>query len=106
MKLKIFFLALLSSITLPFCTSRQPKSTFDCSRFQVGKLIRLVDSINKNASYPDYVHFFAKQLNIPEITAGENDSTLRIWIWQPGDTIFVLNIEKRGREGFAHLLGF
>ena len=106
MKLKAIAIALLISIFLPSCNQRQSKPAFDCSRFQIGKAIHFVDSISSDASYHDYIHFFAKQLNIPNITTSEKDTTLRIWFWQADDTIFVLNIEKHGSEGFGHLVGF
>ena len=107
MKLRAISFTFLISIFMQSCSQRQSKPPFDCSRFQIGKAIHFVDSPREDASYHDYVHFFANQLNIPDLIPGENDSILRIWFWQPpGDTIFVLNIEKHGTAGFGHLLGF
>ncbi|HET6255367.1 MAG TPA: hypothetical protein VFE32_14900 [Puia sp.] len=106
MKLKAISFLFLISILLASCSQRQTKPSFDCSRFQIGKAIHFRDSLKEDASYHDYVQFFAKQLNIPDINSSEKDTTLRIWFWQPGDTGFVLDIEKNGVEGFGHLLGF
>jgi hypothetical protein len=106
MKLRAISFTFLISIFLQSCSQRQSKPSFDCSRFQIGKAIHFVDSPSEDASYHDYVHFFARQLSIPDIISGEKDTTLRIWFWQSGDTIFVLNIEKHGTAGFGHLLGF
>ena len=106
MKFRAISFTFLISIFIQSCSQRQSKPPFDCSRFQIGKAIHFVDSPSEDASYHDYVHFFAQQLSIPDIISGEKDTTLRIWFWQPGDTIFVLNIEKHGTVGFGHLLGF
>ncbi|HVU54631.1 MAG TPA: hypothetical protein VHD83_06225 [Puia sp.] len=105
MRLKAIFFTFVIPILLTSCSQYQYKPSFDCSGLLVGKGIPIVDTLSGPASYHDYVCFFAKHLNIPNIVAGEKDSTLRIWFWQ-GDTVFVLNIEKRGTAGFGHLLSF
>ena len=105
MKLWTIFVWFVISILLTACDQRQSKPSFDCSRFQIGKDISIVGSSNVAISYQEYVDLFAKQLNIPNIATGENDSTLRIWFWQ-GDTISVLNLEKHGDEGLGHLVSF
>lgn len=106
MKLWAIPFTFLISILLTSCSQRRYKPSFDCSRFEIGKEIPLVDSLGKDETYHDYISWYAKRLNIPDIVAGENDSTIRIWFWQPGDTVFLLNIEKHGSIGFGHLLGF
>jgi hypothetical protein len=105
MKRWAIFVWFVISILLTSCSQRQSRPSFDCSRFQIGKDISIVDSLNGAISDHDYVYLFAKQLNIPNIVSGENDSTLRIWFWQ-GDTISVLNLEKHGTEGLGHLVSF
>jgi hypothetical protein len=106
MKLRAIFVWFVISILLPSCNQRQLKPAFDCSGFQVGKDILLVDSLAKGIiSYRDYIYVFAKHLNIPDIVPGENDSTLRVWFWQ-GDTVFVLNLEKHGTAGLGYLISF
>lgn len=105
MKLRALFFLFSIPIFLTFCNQPQSKPSFDCSRFQIGKDITIVDSSNVATSYHDYIYLFAKQLNIPNIVVGENDSTLRIWFWQ-GDTISVVNLEKHGTEGLGHVVSF
>jgi hypothetical protein len=106
MKLWAYIYSVVISICLASCSQNRSKPSFDCSVFNVGKAINYVDSFNEDVSYRDYIRFYTKTLNIPGITFGEEDTTLRIWFCQPRDTIFVLNIEKQGKAGFGHLLGF
>lgn len=106
MKFRTIYFTLLISTILSACSRRQSRSSFDCSAFNVGRAIRYVDSFNEDVSYRDYIRFYAKTLHIPEFFSGEGDTTLRIWFWQHRDTVFVLNIEKHGKVGFGHLLGF
>jgi hypothetical protein len=105
MKLRALFFSFSIPILLTSCNQRQSKPSFDCARFQIGKDIPIVDTLNEVESYHDYIYFFAKQLNIPNIISGEKDSTLRIWFWQC-DTVFVLNLEKHGAVGSGHLISF
>jgi len=106
MKLRAIYFTLLISTLLSACSRPHYKPSFDCSVFNVGRPISYADSLKEDVSYRDYIRFFAKTLRLPEIIAGEEDTTLRIWFWQPRDTVFVLNIEKHGKTGFCHLLGF
>src|SRR5690348_11905368 len=100
MKLKTIYFTFLISTLLSACTRRQHKPSFDCSVFNVGRAINSVESFNEDVNYRDYIRFYTKTLNVPEFISGEEDTTLRIWFWQPRDTIFILNIEKHGKAGF------
>jgi len=105
MKFKVISFWFANAILLTSCSQRKYRSSFDCSGILVGKGIPFRDTLSYPTSYRDYTYLFAKQLNIPNINAGDNDSTLRIWLWQ-NDTVSILNIEKHGSTGTSHLVSF